>query len=76
MLHNTGTADTWHPGMMVMFDFKLALLAISSTTPAAEIILSLIEAQVAKQQTEARVLEQRQEQTTLPTWYLSQDVSR
>jgi len=49
------------PGMMVMFAFEFAVLAISSTSTAAKYILSLIEAQVVKQQTTARVLERREE---------------
>jgi len=49
------------PGMMVMFAFEFAVLAISSTSTAAKYILSLIETQVVRQQTKARVLERREE---------------
>jgi E3 ubiquitin-protein ligase synoviolin len=49
------------PGMMVMFAFEFAVLAISSTSTAAKYTLSLVENSVVKKQTKARVEERREE---------------
>lgn len=49
------------PGMMVMFAFEFAVLAISSTSTAAKYVLSLVEGAIIKRQTKARIAERREE---------------
>jgi E3 ubiquitin-protein ligase synoviolin len=49
------------PGMMVMFAFEFAVLAISSTSTASKYMLSVVESRVVKSQTKTRIEERKEE---------------